>query len=354
MRSLGSATIAVVAVVLGLLVAPGSAGASTVFSVHMSPSGSDGNDGLTSASPVATLAGAEAVLESAAPDTDAQVLIEPGVYVAGPTSWTFHIPGHSVSFRPTAGRPVFRSDGTVGNWFAFGVTGSDPGGDTNLSFIGLQVEGYVSGGIVLNGGSVRDADGLQVPSTAGANHNVIRNMVFRDIGSKYLSLPGRYGYGVIDTSNSSNNLITGNVFLDNENVSPYGGSIHSLYLANYSQDNVIVGNQFAYVSGDPIRVRNASGGAEIYWNVFVKAGAAAYVQDYFCGDACVAANASHARECPSHGVQVHDNIGIGGYADSSVPWTILTPEGNDETGGPLCPAGGPRMTSWDNVTLSLA
>ena len=109
----------------GLLsAAPASADA--LFTIYLATHGDDDNSGLTLADAVATLDGAEQVLAAAAPDSDVEIRIAPGQYIAPTTYWQTLVQGHTISFLPLdytytgslppGGRPVFRSDGTPGYW----------------------------------------------------------------------------------------------------------------------------------------------------------------------------------------------------------------------------------------------
>jgi hypothetical protein len=338
----------------GASLLPAAAGATPVVSVYMSPTGSDTNDGSSPTSPVLTLARAQEVLIADAPDTDAQVLIAPGTYVEASTYWWYHIPGHSITFKPTSGRPVFHgTEGNAGFWVAVRLKADDPGGDTNLRFIGITVEHYMGGGIVFDGHVITNDDGLRVPATAGANHNLVQDMVFSDTGSSYVDTPGKYGFGDIDTSNSSNNIITNNVFTHAENAAPNNGLMHAIYFADYSQHNTVAGNMFSYISSDPFRVRNASDDNDFYGNILYQAGALAYTSDWFCDTDCQASDPTHPRECASQNVHVYDNVGFSGYAGDPIPWVNLIPAGSDYPGGTGCGDPAPRIIASDNFSLTL-
>src|SRR5262245_51868074 len=143
-------TIMVAALAVGgslvLAPTPPAAAADTPFTVYLSPTGSDSNDGRTPTSALATLDGAQAALVAAAPQTDAGIRIAAGTYVATAAShrWRFYVPGHSVSFlpatyrpdRPTplAKRPVFHGPDTPAWWMQVNLPNGDQGGDTNLRF----------------------------------------------------------------------------------------------------------------------------------------------------------------------------------------------------------------------------
>ncbi|MFL6074421.1 MAG: hypothetical protein ACJ73S_13590 [Mycobacteriales bacterium] len=357
-----AAVAAVVAGTVGTvaLAAPGGAAADTVFTVYLDPAGSDGNDGLTPATAIRTLARAQAVLTAAAPQTDVEVRVKQGTYVAPTTSWHFIVPGHTISFMPVdyqygdgigdiAGRPVFRGDGTAGYWFSGGLPSGSTGGDTNLRFYYLQVERYSQGGLTIGGGTTTNSDGIRVPSTAGANHNTIFGMQFQYLGSKWSS--AGFAYGGVDLVNSSDNVIRNNHFVHLENTGGDAGLLHGVYLAHNSSRNSVTGNQFSYITGVPMRTRNQSDTNDISGNTFTRAGATAFYSEWFCDSSCVADNPGHPRECSSHGNVFHDNDTVSGYDGTHLSWWYLQPGGNTYPGGTGCPSlgGEQRIKTYGNT-----
>jgi hypothetical protein len=340
--------LALLAVVVATTAAPAPAfaapAAAAVFTVYLSPTGSDGNDGLTAATAVRTLARAHQVLVAQRPTVDVEVRIAQGTYVAAQTSWSFYVPGHFVSFMPIdyeigesrdgiAGLPVLRSNGSAGWWLTARLPGGHTGGDTNLRFYYLQVEGYSTGGLHINGGTQINAQGISVPSTTGANHNTLYGMVFQKLGSKHNA--SGFGYGAVDLVNSSDNFIRNNHFRNNENTGGDAGLIHGIYLAHWSKRNTIAANRFSFISGGPMRTRNDSNDNDIYANTFERTGTAAY-SEWFCDAACVSANPGHGRECASHGNVFHDNAVVSSYSGGTLGTWTLTPPGIDLTGGAGC------------------
>ena len=350
---------AVVLAAGALALAPaGVAAADEVFVVYLDPAGSDANDGLTPATGVKTLQGAQDILTAAAPQTDVEVRIKQGTYVAPTTTWRFYVAGHTISFMPIdyeygekvdgiAGRPLFRSNGTAGYWFSAKLPDGHPGGDTNLRFYYLQVERYSTGGLELNGGTVTNSLGVWVPRTAGVNHNSTYGMVFQNLGSKYSS--AGFAYGAIDMVNSSDNLIQNSHFLHVENTGESIELVHALYVAHWSKRNVITANRFYYVSGAPVRMRNDSNDNDIYANTFERAGPISYYSEWFCDTAC-AIRDDHARECASHGNVFHDNNTITGYSGRDISWWGLSPGDNDYAGGAGCTnEGQKRIRTYGNT-----
>lgn len=332
--------------------------APTVFTVYMSPSGVDTNDGHTPGSAVRTLARVQQVLAAERPRSDVEVRINQGTYVAPETAWSFYVTGHSVSFMPIdyevgesrdgiAGLPVLRSSGTAGWWLSARLPSGHGGGDTNLRFYYLQVEGYSTGGLYIGGGYSTNAQGISVPSTAGANHNTLYGMVFQNLGSKYN--PSGLGYGAVDLVNSSDNSIRNNHFRSNENNGPDAALIHGIYLAHWSKRNTIASNRFSFITGGPMRTRNDSNDNDIYANTFERTGGAAY-SEWFCDAACSASNPGQGRECASHGNFFHNNSLVSSYSGNALTVWALTPAGIDTTGGAGCDNQGQKRLRTDGNT----
>lgn len=327
------------------------------FRVYLSPSGVDANSGLSPAEPVQTLARAHEVLHAAAPTTDVEVRIEQGVYVAPSTSWTFLVPGHTVTFLPAdytygagaddiAGRPVFRGDGSSGFWLSAQLPEGHPGGDVGLRFYYLQVDQYDLGGLKLDGG-IGAIEGVQRPTSAGHNGNVIVGMHFTRLGSRWGGT--EHGYGGVDLVNSSNNIILENHFVRLENTGAGSVLIHGVYLAHHSTANTVRDNRFEMISGDPVRTRNDSNDNEVFHNVFQRSGATAHFSDWFCDTGCAQQN-RRSHECASHGNVFRDNEIVSGYAGGAISEWHVTP-GDIHYAGPAgCSnEGQPRVLTHGNT-----
>lgn len=336
-----------------------SANAANVFTVYMSPDGSDLNNGLSPQTAILSLERAEAILAATDPTTDVEVRISQGIYVAPLTEWRYYIPGKTISFLPIdyeegdgindiAGRPIFRSDGTPGYWFSARLPKNHPGGDTNLNFRYLQVEKYSAGGLQFYGGVTENAEGITVPASAGINNNTVFGMMFYRLGSLYNPTGG--GRGAVNTWNSSNNRIQNNHFFRNENVASEAALIHGVYLAHHSNNNIIASNRFTTITGDPIRTRNDSNDNDIYDNTFVQSGYTAYYSEWFCDQACVDTHPGHGRECASHGNAFFDNYLETGYNGNAQSMWRLTPSGLNYPGGSGCDnLNQPRLNTHGNT-----
>jgi hypothetical protein len=354
------------------------AAAADVFTVYMDPAGSDANDGLSPATPVVTLVRVQQVLVAAKPATDVEVRIKQGTYQAPPMhNWRFYVPGHTISFMPVdyeygegrdgiAGLPMFRNRRNSNGSYPDGVwlqprLPSDPadplygGGTSGLRFYYLQVEYYSNGAISIHGNSERDVSDerydppLHVQGSAGLNGNTVFGMVFKHLGSKWTG--GHFGYGAIVLTNSSNNVINNNHFVNLENVSPYPNHIHGLYVTHFSSSNQVLNNAFSYITGDPVKVRNMSNFNTIEYNRFDRTGRISHYRGEFCDRACAVAN-NIDRQCASyHNRFFNNDLGSNYAGTGSLPTWSLKPEGLTNAGGTPCaiPAGDQRLRTGYNT-----
>lgn len=326
------------------------------YKVWLSPTGSDASDG-SQAAPVLTLARAQAILRAVAPDDDVEVRIAQGTYVAGQTTWDFYVPGHFVTFMPAdyevgedvtgiAGRPVFRSNGSLGYWFVAKLPDNYSGSDLDarLRFYYLQVERYGKGGLMFYGRTAV-VDGRRVPTT-GVNGNTVWGMKFQEIGSAW---GPEQGYGALSLNNSSGNYINANHFRYIENADPFESYIHGVYALHGSSNNTIRKNSFYRNSGDPVRIRNQSHDNDIHENTLTLTGIQAY-SEWFCDQECVDENPGSVRECASQGNVFHHNTRVSAYNGGYLKLWALFPPDQNNAGPPGCPAlTKPRLVTYGNT-----
>ena len=175
----------------------------TIYLAPVSKGGKDGNTGLTSSSPILTLAHAQQVLTRLNPTGNVTVRITQGTYVASAITWSFYVPGHTISFmpvnysgggRPPGGDPVFADPASGGvhvgqTWFTAVLPPAPSplhdGGNTGLRFYYLAVEDYTQG-ISFNGqaGHSWHNSTFYVQPSAGVNGNDVSGMTFQDIGDR--------------------------------------------------------------------------------------------------------------------------------------------------------------------------
>jgi hypothetical protein len=338
------------------------------ITVYMAPSskhGSDRHTGLTSSSPVLTLARVQQVLEQRKPTGDVTVRIQQGTYVAGQTNWSFYVPGHTISFmpanyvlghgRPGGGDPAFADVSSRGhhlaNWWFHAELPAAPsplrgGGTTGLRFYYLLIEDYTNG-ISLDGQSGHSYHNnakppMYVKPSAGLNDNEVSGMTFSHIGDAYA--PGQTGYGAILFTDSSGDEIANNTFDDLYNTGDQD-QLHGLYITHFSDDNTIDGNLFENTNGEAVKVRDRSDFNNVSGNRFDNTGGVAAYVDIFCDLACAQENPTAAqRQCASYGNRFADNT-----IETGEIWAMI-PSGQTNAGGSGCsiPRGDQRLHTAGN------
>ena len=350
------------------------------FTVYLAPSdqgGDDANGGLSTGDPINSISRAQEVLRENDPDTDVEIRIQQGTYVAEPFhEWRYYIPGHTISFMPIdyvpgegmppGGLPVFRNDQCgshycKGYWMMPSLPSdtNDPmydGGTSGLEFYYLQLERYSAGGISIYGDSERDVEDesydppLRVAGSKGLNGNKFFGMKFRQLGNTHSGGGAeQFGYGGIVLTNSSDNEITNNHFVNIENDGSYAGAIHGVYVTHHSEHTRITENKFSWISGDPVKVRNRSNFTTVEQNTFTRTGRLAYYKGEFCDPACAEAN-DLAQQCASYHNRFFDNTVNSGYDGGRISDWALSPEGLTNAGGEPCsiPDGETRVRTGGN------
>lgn len=339
--------------------------ASRVFTIWVSPQGSDLADGATPDRAVASLGRAQSVLFAAHPDSDVEVRIESGLYLAPPVGrWRFYSPGHTVSFLPAGyqpggsrpcprDRPVFQNKpDAVGHypadtWLMPSLPTEGPlhhGGVSGLRLYCLRVDHYGASAISIDGSTGVDratSPPLTTRAGLGLNGNVIENMQFTETGNKWAA-GAHFGYGGIVLTNSSDNVITDNTFSRIENAPPDGGYIHGLYITHFSSRNLITGNTFTDVSSDVIKIRDRSDRNQVSDNTFIRAGTHSYYRDEFCDLDCAATH-HMSRQCASAGNAFTGNRLVSNYRGEPGTAVSYSPSGPLYPGAPPC-ALPPRVT----------
>lgn len=256
---------------------------SNVFTLYMAPGGWDEQSGLTANAPLRTIAGVHARLLEYKPviDQDIEVRIQCGTapYMGQSINWTHTSPEHTISFMPTdyqygegiddiLARPVFDGGGMTDWFFDLRVADGEP---TNLRFYYLKIQHYIPGGIRFRG----NADYF-----SGWNgYNTVYGCYFFEIGNE-LYPDEDFGYAGLDLVNSDYNTIKLNHFVHNEDHGSDASHMHGIYLAHNSDHNTASVNNFSWISGDPIRVRDYSNHNIIRNNDIRRSGKYAYFSSY--------------------------------------------------------------------------
>jgi Periplasmic copper-binding protein (NosD) len=332
--------------------APARPGNVTIYLAPASKGGKDGNTGLTSKSPILTLAHAQQVLTRLNPTGNVTVLITQGTYVASAITWSFYVPGHTISFTPASGDPVFVDPSSNGKhigqtWFTAVLPPAPSplhnGGNTGLRFNHLTIEDYTQG-ISFNGqaGHSWHNNTFYVQPSAGVNGNDVSGMTFRDIGD--LFAPSQTGYGAILFTDSSHDDIHNNTFDAIYNSGDHD-QLHALYITHFSSYNTIGNNLFENTNGEAVKVRDRSNYNNVFDNTFNATGGVAAYLDDFCDQQCVnTASPKKYRECASYGNRLaYNTIRTG-------TWWDLIPPGETYAGGSPCsiPKGIERLHTAGN------
>ncbi|MEU4427253.1 right-handed parallel beta-helix repeat-containing protein [Actinoplanes sp. NPDC024001] len=368
------------AISAGLAVTAGPAAAAGIQTIYMKPGGSPTATGTTPEDGAGTLERVAQLIAAGPKDQDVEVRIMGGTYTALQTKWLTYRPGRSISFMPadyTVGggatsftqKPVFENARLAGSlrygpgyWF-YACPGGDlaAGGDSKLNFYYLQVQNYSSGGISLDGsgedgcgGGYQATSGLGQPSARGLNRNTIFGMRFTSLGNAYTggtcdttSDFVRCGYGGVVLTESSNNRIENNHFINLRNSE--NSYIHAIYVTHKSWYNNFTRNNVTGVSSDPVKVRNTSNYNTFDSNVFgandfyrtTTPGAAHYLEEIGTG------------QCASyHNRFTNNDLGTFLIASTAnLPTWLIHPAGATYPGGtgcPALPAGEVRLTTAGN------
>ncbi|MFD8824966.1 hypothetical protein ACFV1C_21745 [Streptomyces sp. NPDC059605] len=217
--------------------------------------------GRTARNPVGSLRDAQAVL-AAGHTRNATILLRGGTYDDAGVEWAPGIADGTVTVRAQPGTGPVTFDGRAagaGYWTKVGPK------SPKLNFQGpYTVQRYGDGGIKATGtrkdGPVR---GL-----------VVNRITFKQIGNAWVE--GGKGFAGVHLNYVSKAKITKNRFLNLENKKEPGNT-HGVYLAfNQTQrtlgsnGNIVEGNTFKVISGDPVRASDGSSGNKVRNNTFAK------------------------------------------------------------------------------------
>lgn len=219
-----------------------------------------GNAGLTAQSPVRSLRDAQAVLE-ARHTKNATIMLRGGHYTDAGVEWGPGIASTvTVKVQPGTGPVTF--DGRAakaGYWTKVGPK------SPKLNFQGpFTVQRYGDGGIKATG----------TKKDGPVKGLVVNRITFKQMGNAWVK--GGKGYAGVHLNYVSKAKITNNSFVNLENKNTPGNT-HGVYLAfNQTQKtpgsngNLVKGNTFKVISGDPVRASDGSSGNKVQNNVFQK------------------------------------------------------------------------------------
>lgn len=173
-----------------------------------------------------------------------------------------------------------------------GTTPQNPA-PANMEVTNLTIRGYESGGIeispqMVDGAANREDAGI-VAFVGGA---IIKGNHFEELGSLHTAQGQanfstyRFGVGGVMARGLENSFIQDNWFTNLENGTVKGTEwgpilIHAVYLRDKSSNNTVTGNHFTSVSGDPVRVNNASNGNIVRNNTLKNSGVRCLVSEFY-------------------------------------------------------------------------
>jgi hypothetical protein len=245
---------------------PGAAGGKPVaggeVTIHVNPGGTSlanlssaavrhevAEHGLAAQSPVSSLQDAQAII-AATKVKNATILVHGGVYRDSGTTWDQGAADGTITVEPQPGTGAVTFEGRAakrGYWAS--VTPKS----AKLVFRGpMTVTRYGAGGINATGnktdGPVR---GL-----------VVDGLTFKKLGNAWVA--GSMGFGGVHLHYADKAKITNNTFVNLEN-STKPGNMHGVYFAFNQKEktagsngNLVQGNTFQVISGDPIRASDGS------------------------------------------------------------------------------------------------
>jgi hypothetical protein len=318
-------------VVVASWVVPAPAHAVETLTVWVSTQGSDANNGLTPSTPFRSLQRASDFLcgspTTCTPRNRPVVVrleqrtwtlgggnarasvtldnVEPGTSVTatGDTVWHYYDPVYTTTLQPwsyqpgdswkevaaTGGRPTFDGQWSVGIGLLVDPIQQPLGaGSTNLRFVYLQWQRFVSGGVFLAGrvDKFRTDTGILVQRGNPAytvNGAYFYGVRFFRIGNFWVPT-NRLGYGGLLTYNARNVRVRNSHFaeLQNKLANQDSVHIHAIYAFHDSDNLLVEKSAFVDVTGDAVRQRNHTYGEVVRYNTFRRAGASSFMDDWYC------------------------------------------------------------------------
>ena len=175
----------------------------------------------------------------------------------------------------------------------------------------------------------------------------LRHNVFYRIGAKHAPRE-RHATGCVRFHNVIDGVIADNLFEQIENIT-HATALHAVYLNSFCCNCEVSRNTFVEVSGDAVRLRNASNENRIVHNEFRRAGYAGY-SEYFCSEKLK--DCTNPRpECPCFGNKFEHNRLISNYDGGRMNLSRIHP--GDQFANPGCtiPEGVPHFTHDDSNTF---
>lgn len=299
-------------------------GSQSALHLYIAPNGDDSADGLSQATALQSITGANALLAGSPVDEDVVIHFAAGEYqIAKGFYWNYAMPGRTISFEG-AGEDQTVFSGAAGSDITFLTVNSC--GSTSFSFQNFTIRNMRNGIImrVSNDGSALTQDGVT---------GYFGNLTFTELGGYYTrnSTPG---VAAIQFLGSCNNNVENCNFLK---IRDYAGlNIHGLYISTFSSNNVVRSCNFEDIQPDPVRLRRGSSNNRIENCSFVNSGTYAYCSEWEAGPA-------EPETCT--GVVFSGNELFGGYAGAPIPAIKIFIPGTDQPDA----ADANRLNEYDNI-----
>lgn len=253
-----------------------SAGTETIW---LSPHGSDSANG-TRAHPLRTLGGASRLLCSLRPHCGSlgkpvEVRLEAGIYTGATSVWQYSDPSLPTRIVPAGWKPGWTysdvkaagglpvMDGENAASWGLDIEPKRTG-PTNISIFFIRWQRFTAGAIVQSGGG----------------SDLFYANEFTRIG-QYFTKSQQWGYAGVMLKGVTGSTVANSSFTDILNVGDSYTHEHGVYLIR-SSHNLVVGNNFTNVGGDPIRIRDSANYNLIVNNTFTRTGSASYIGDWQC------------------------------------------------------------------------
>lgn len=265
--------------------------ADTTTTMYVSPEGNDSNPGLTADTAFRSISAAldRAYSGEFASDSIVAINILGGSYTGQSARIKFPVSAPEVRVTGEikgSKRPVFQKGKPAQAWLSIYAK---EGQDLKLSISNIEIRKYFSAIAIV--GDRNNVD-------AGSRGLIVKNNIFREIGSQPDNSNGNISTGVIRLINSSNGQIINNKFISIRN-SKGCDALHAIYLAHHSSANLIRGNTFDGTCGAAIKLRDRADNNHITRNTFANLENVSAVQEWFCDQGARKGCTKESGECPS-------------------------------------------------------
>lgn len=259
--------------------------------LHLAPDGRDEAEGTSRGEAVRSMTRAWELAGKQPKDGVVTIMVHPGTYRGQALLIDGSRPNPKVTWkgqRENGQGPVFVGDARRPTWLRLKASDGQP---TGLTIEGVEVREYLT---------AISLEGNRDDPRASNEGTVIRNNVFRRIGTIAVNDPQKDVSAAVRFVNSHNNVVSGNRFLTIRNVARCG-ALHAVYVAHFSSGNQIVDNEFEDLCGSVIRFRDRSNDNLVRGNRFRRVEQSPAIEEWFCDKVEKKNCTKQLGECPSTG-----------------------------------------------------